>query len=96
MPVHAQAGPMLMDKMSKAIEQIEREVKTKGLFQGASAHAMQQGVLLVAEDQDKVKVYARRSLSRRRLRSGPTTFRPSTSRSPSIGLGTSIPASCMC
>ena len=32
MPVHAQAGPMLQDKMSKAIEQIEREVKTKGLF----------------------------------------------------------------
>src|SRR5262245_10259779 len=56
MPVHAQAGPILQDKMSKAIEQIEREVKTKGLFQGAGAHAMQQGVLLVAEDQDKVQV----------------------------------------
>ncbi|HEY6262505.1 MAG TPA: multicopper oxidase domain-containing protein, partial [Nitrospiraceae bacterium] len=56
MPVHAQAGPMLQDKMAKAIEQIEREVKTKGLFQGAGAHAMQQGVLLVAEDMDKVKV----------------------------------------
>ena len=56
MPVHSQAGPVLQDKMSKAIEQIEREVKTKGLFQGAGAHAMQQGVLLVAEDKDKVKV----------------------------------------
>src|SRR5678809_196699 len=56
MPVHAQAGPLLQDKMLKAIEQIEREVKTKGLFQGAGAHAMQQGVLLVAEDKDKVKV----------------------------------------
>src|ERR1044071_1490379 len=56
MPVHAQAGPILQDKMAKAIEQIEREVKTKGLFQGAGAHAMQQGVLLVAEDMDKVKV----------------------------------------
>ncbi|HXC68183.1 MAG TPA: hypothetical protein VN638_12225, partial [Nitrospiraceae bacterium] len=55
MPVHAQAGPLLQDKMLKAIEQIEREVKTKGLFQGAGAHAMQQGVLLVAEDKDKVK-----------------------------------------
>ena len=56
MPVHAQAGPMLQDKMSKPIEQIEREVKTKGLFQGAGAHAMQQGVLLVAEDKENVKV----------------------------------------
>ena len=55
-PVNAQAGPMLMDKMSKAIEQIERQVQSKGPFQGAGAHAMQQGVLLVAEDQDKVKV----------------------------------------
>ena len=55
-PVNAQAGPMLMDKMSKAIEQIERQVQTKGPFQGAGAHAMQQGILLVAEDQDKVKV----------------------------------------
>ncbi len=55
-PVHAQAGPVLQDKMSKAIEQIEREVQTKGPFQGAGAHAMQQGVLLVAEDPDKVKV----------------------------------------
>src|SRR6185503_2408573 len=55
-PVSVQAGPMLMDKMSKAVEQIERQVQTKGPFQGAGAHAMQQGVLLVAEDQDKVKV----------------------------------------
>ena len=55
-PVNTQAGPMLMDKMSKAIEQIERQVQTKGPFQGAGAHAMQQGILLVAEDQDKVKV----------------------------------------
>jgi manganese oxidase len=55
-PVHAQAGPALMDKMSKAVEQIERQVHSKGPFQGASAHAMQQGVLLVADDMDKVKV----------------------------------------
>ncbi|MEK6640068.1 MAG: hypothetical protein AABZ17_05295, partial [Nitrospirota bacterium] len=55
-PVNVQAGPMLMDKMSKAIEQIERQVQSKGPFQGAGAHAMQQGILLVAEDQDKVKV----------------------------------------
>src|SRR5689334_5233269 len=55
-PVHAQAGPALMDKMSKAVEQIERQVQSKGPFQGASAHAMQQGVLLVAEDPDKVRV----------------------------------------
>ncbi|NOT23077.1 MAG: hypothetical protein HOP22_10185, partial [Nitrospiraceae bacterium] len=55
-PVHAQAGPMLQDKMGKAIEQIERQVQSKGPFLGASAHAMQQGILLVAEDQDKVKV----------------------------------------
>ena len=55
-PVNTQAGPILMDKMSKAIEQIERQVQTKGPFQGAGAHAMQQGILLVAEDQDKVKV----------------------------------------
>ena len=55
-PVHAQAGPALMDKMSKAVEQIERQVHTKGPFQGASAHAMQQGVLLVADDMDKVRV----------------------------------------
>ena len=55
-PVHTQAGPILMDKMAKAVEQIERQVQTKGPFQGAGAHAMQQGVLLVAEDQDKVKV----------------------------------------
>ena len=54
--VHQQAGPMLQDKMSKAVQQIEREVKTKGPFQGAGAHAMQQGVLLVAEDPDKVLV----------------------------------------
>jgi hypothetical protein len=52
MPVAAQAGPMLMDKMGKAIAQIEREVQSKGPFLGAGAHAMQQGVLLVAEDQD--------------------------------------------
>ena len=62
-PVSAQAGPMLMDKMSKAVEQIERQVQTKGPFQGAGAHAMQQGVLLVAEDQDKVKVTQGNSLS---------------------------------
>ncbi|MBH0207987.1 MAG: hypothetical protein HP495_05625 [Nitrospira sp.] len=55
-PVHAQAGPVLMDKMSKAVDQIERQVHSKGPFQGASAHAMQQGVLLVADDMDKVKV----------------------------------------
>ena len=55
-PVNVQAGPMLMDKMSKAIEQIERQVQSKGPFQGAGAHAMQQGILLVAEDQDKVRV----------------------------------------
>ena len=42
-PVNVQAGPMLMDKMSKAVEQIERQVQTKGPFQGAGAHAMQQG-----------------------------------------------------
>ena len=54
--VHRPAGPMLQDKLSRAIEQIERQVQSKGPFQGASAHAMQQGVLLVAEDQDKVKV----------------------------------------
>ncbi|MDE3221789.1 MAG: hypothetical protein KGO23_20730, partial [Nitrospirota bacterium] len=54
--VHQPAGPMMQDKMSKAVEQIEREVKTRGLFQGAGAHAMQQGVLLVAEDPDKVLV----------------------------------------
>ena len=57
MPVYQPAaGPMLMDKMAKAVEQIERQVQSKGPFQGAGAHAMQQGVLLVAEDQDKVKV----------------------------------------
>jgi hypothetical protein len=55
-PVHAQAGPVLQDRMSKVIDQVEREVKSTGLFKGASAHAMQQGVLLVADDQDKVKV----------------------------------------
>jgi manganese oxidase len=55
-PVHAQAGPVLMDKMSKAVEQIERQVHSKGPFQGAGSHAMQQGVLLVADDMDKVKV----------------------------------------
>ncbi len=42
-PVNTQAGPILMDKMSKAVEQIERQVQTKGPFQGAGAHAMQQG-----------------------------------------------------
>src|SRR5436190_7421659 len=51
-PVTIQAGPILMDKMAKAVEQIERQVQTKGPFQGAGAHAMQQGILLVAEDQD--------------------------------------------
>ncbi len=55
-PVHAQAGPVLQDRMSKVIDQVEREVKSTGLFKGASAHVMQQGVLLVADDQDKVKV----------------------------------------
>ncbi|MBI5672914.1 MAG: multicopper oxidase domain-containing protein [Nitrospirae bacterium] len=45
-----------MDKMSKAVEQIERQVHSKGPFQGAGSHAMQQGVLLVADDMDKVKV----------------------------------------
>ncbi|MBH0184379.1 MAG: hypothetical protein HP477_02860, partial [Nitrospira sp.] len=55
-PVHVQAGPILQDKMSKAIEQIERQVQSTGPFQGAGAHAMQQGILLVAEDPDKVKV----------------------------------------
>src|SRR4029077_14644052 len=49
-------GPVLQDKMARAIEQIERQVQSKGPFQGAGSHAMQQGVLLVAEDQDKVKV----------------------------------------
>ena len=55
-PVSAQAGPALMDKMSKAVEQVERQVHSKGPFQGAGSHAMQQGVLLVADDMDKVKV----------------------------------------
>src|ERR1041384_3544961 len=54
--IHRPAGPVLQDKMARAIEQIERQVQSKGPFQGAGAHAMQQGVLLVAEDQDKVKV----------------------------------------
>jgi len=54
--VNQPAGPMLQEKMARAIEQIERQVQSKGPFQGAGAHAMQQGVLLVAEDQDKVKV----------------------------------------
>ena len=54
--VNQPAGPMLQEKMARAVEQIERQVQSKGLFQGAGAHAMQQGVLLVAEDQDKVKV----------------------------------------
>ena len=55
-PVHQPAGPILQDKMSKAIDQIEREVNSQGPFRGASAHAMQQGVLLVADDPDKVQV----------------------------------------
>jgi manganese oxidase len=54
--IHRPAGPVLQDKMARAIEQIERQVQSKGPFQGAGSHAMQQGVLLVAEDQDKVKV----------------------------------------
>ena len=54
--VHRPAGPMLQDKMARAIEQIEKQVQSKGPFQGAGAHAMQQGVLLVAEDPDKVQV----------------------------------------
>ncbi len=54
--VNQAAGPMLQEKMARAIEQIERQVQSKGPFQGAGAHAMQQGVLLVAEDKDKVKV----------------------------------------
>jgi manganese oxidase len=54
--VNQPAGPMLQEKMARAVEQIERQVQSKGPFQGAGAHAMQQGVLLVAEDQDKVKV----------------------------------------
>ena len=54
--VHQPAGPMLQEKMARAVEQIERQVQSKGPFVGASGHAMQQGVLLVAEDQDKVKV----------------------------------------
>lgn len=55
-PVSMPAGPMLQDRMSKAIEQVERQVQTNGPFKGASAHAMQQGVLLVADDPDKVQV----------------------------------------
>ncbi|MEQ1845899.1 MAG: hypothetical protein ABL983_10045, partial [Nitrospira sp.] len=55
-PIHAQAGSALMDKMSKAVEQVERQVHSKGPFQGAGSHAMQQGVLLVADDMDKVRV----------------------------------------
>ena len=66
--VHQQAGPMLQDKMSKAVEQIEREVKTKGPFQGAGAHAMQQGVLLVAEDPGQGESHARGPLSGDRAR----------------------------
>src|SRR3989442_3417640 len=54
--VHQPAGPMLQEKMARAVEQIERQVNSKGPFVGASGHAMQQGVLLVAEDPDKVKV----------------------------------------
>lgn len=54
--VHQQAGPALQEKMAKAVEQIEKQVQSKGPFQGAGAHAMQQGVLLVAEDPEKVKV----------------------------------------
>src|SRR3989338_4428054 len=54
--VHQPAGPMLQEKMARAVEQIEKQVKSKGPFQGAAGHAMQQGVLLVAEDMDKVVV----------------------------------------
>ncbi len=54
--VHQPAGPMLQDKMAKAIDQIEKQMRSKGPFQGAGAHAMQQGVLLVADDPDKVQV----------------------------------------
>src|SRR5438132_12834944 len=54
--VQQPAGPVLQEKMARAIEQIEKQVKSKGPFQGAAGHAMQQGVLLVAEDLDKVKV----------------------------------------
>src|SRR5256712_11087117 len=54
--VHRPAGPMLQEKMARAVEQIERQVNSKGQFVRASGHAMQQGVLLVAEDPDKVKV----------------------------------------
>ena len=46
--VHQPAGPMLQEKMARAVEQIERQVQSKGPFVGASGHAMQQGVLLVA------------------------------------------------
>src|SRR5579885_466938 len=56
MPVHRPAGPVLQEKMARAVEQIEQQVKSRGPFQGAGAHARQQGVLLVAEDPDKVKV----------------------------------------
>src|SRR5438094_2161816 len=48
--VHQPAGPVLQEKMARAIEQIEKQVKSKGPFQGAAGHAMQQGVFLVAED----------------------------------------------
>ena len=54
--VHQPAGPILQEKMARAIEQIERQVQSKGPFQGAGAHAAQQGILLVAEDMDKVQV----------------------------------------
>ena len=54
--VHQPAGPVLQEKMARAIEQIEKQVKSKGPFQGAAGHAMQQGILLLAEDMDKVKV----------------------------------------
>ena len=80
-PVNTQAGPILMDKMSKAIEQIERQVQSKGPFQGAGAHAMQQGILLVAEDQDKVKVTQGARFQRKPL-SVPSIFPRSTLKSP--------------
>lgn len=54
--IYQPAGPALQDKMSRAVDQIEKVVQSKGPFVGAGAHAMQQGVLLVAEDPDKVKV----------------------------------------
>ncbi len=93
-PVNTQAGPMLMDKMSKAVEQIERQVQTKGPFQGAGAHAMQQGVLLVAEDQDKVKVTQGARCPAQAPGPRLMTSRRSTLKSRSTGLGISILATC--